>query len=97
MAVEGKGETVQQCYSNLSNKCALVEGEVQAEVEDVISKQRHDSEEAADGQRERQYEVGWLGGESERSKGDEEGRSIHPAHGIRRRNQFLIWPSGWQS
>lgn len=31
------------------------------------------------------------------SGGREEGESIHPVHGISRRNQFLIWPSGWQS
>lgn len=27
----------------------------------------------------------------------EAGQSIRPGHGISRRNQFLIWPSGWQS
>lgn len=43
-----------------------------------------------------------LGGQDGResvkeSEGEEEGQSIHPVHGISRRNQFLIWPSGWQS
>lgn len=31
------------------------------------------------------------------SEGKEEGESIHPVHGISRRNQFLIWLSGWQN
>lgn len=30
-------------------------------------------------------------------EGKEEGASIHPVQGISRRNQFLIWLSGWQS
>lgn len=38
---------------------------------------------------------GWEG--ELKSEGEEEGESIHPVYGISRRNQFLIWPSGWQS
>lgn len=30
-------------------------------------------------------------------EGKEVGASIHPVQGISRRNQFLIWLSGWQS
>lgn len=31
------------------------------------------------------------------SEGKKKVQSIHPVHGISQRNQFLIWPSGWQS
>lgn len=48
------------------------------------------------GQEEHQDEVRGVkkGKVSDREKKAE---GIHPVHGHRRRNQFLIWPSEWQS